>query len=534
MQTKSWLYKFCGSLVLCLIAIPFLISPSAPFSSDRSFTVTGKAVNIITRKPIEGAVINIVGQSSKTVTKSDGKFSLQTAKTTFNVHASAKGYIGMTQTSQKPGRPVTFEMIPKKLTEEQEKVIESKFRFAENLQTSDISSVNSASLSAGSVTVASSDLVPDTIKVLMPGPDGKTGTGDDFIQTMSVDEYLKGVVPREVGYTWPAEALKAQAVAARAYAITSHNHGAANVCTTTHCQVWGQTHYDTTDAAVEATHNVVPIYNGQVIRAFFFAHCDGHTRNSEDVWSTALPYARSVPCSCGYTTMYGHGVGMCQRGAEAMAKAGYSYVDIIRHYYTGVELAGIIPPEATQEYMVVNTGGNGLKLRLAPWGDIITTMPEGSRVWSDGQTQQNNGTWRYVYFNGRWGWAHGNYLQQLEYSAIYVSDNTPASMAAENNYSVSVTIKNTGSKTWKAGGANPVNLAYHWMDLNGNVVVWNGIRTSIGSDMAPGSQSTINATVKAPPTPGSYILKWDLVEEGVTWFSDKGVATRDKSVSVLP
>ncbi len=152
-----------------------------------------------------------------------------------------------------------------------------------------------------------------------------------------MDEYLKGVVPREVGYTWPAEALKAQAVAARCYAsthINRHNSIGGDVCNTVHCQAWSPAHYGTTDAAVDATSGEVVRYDGAIISAFFFGHCDGNTRNSEDVWVEALPYCRSVPCECGYTTMYGHGVGMCQRGAQAMAERGADYHEILSHYYT--------------------------------------------------------------------------------------------------------------------------------------------------------------------------------------------------------
>lgn len=158
---------------------------------------------------------------------------------------------------------------------------------------------------------------------------------------MGLDEYLKGVVPAEIGTGKPLEALKAQAIAARSYATTSHNHGQnADVCTTTHCQVWRPQHYPDIDQAVEATRGVFATYQGQIIRAFFFGHCDGHTRNSEDVWGGVLPYCRSVPCMCGETTLWGHGVGMCQAGAIKMAQQGKTARQIIQHYYTGVDISG--------------------------------------------------------------------------------------------------------------------------------------------------------------------------------------------------
>jgi len=104
-----------------------------------------------------------------------------------------------------------------------------------------------------------------------------------------------------------------------------HPDQGADVCTTTHCQVWKEARDPRADLAVDSTHKVAALYGGQVISAFFFGHCDGHTRNSEDVWGSYLPYCRSVSCPCGNTTLWGHGVGMCQEGARTLALAGWDY-----------------------------------------------------------------------------------------------------------------------------------------------------------------------------------------------------------------
>ncbi|UCH35398.1 MAG: SpoIID/LytB domain-containing protein [Armatimonadota bacterium] len=173
--------------------------------------------------------------------------------------------------------------------------------------------------------------LPATIRVLMPG-----GT----VQEMSLEEYTKGVLPSELYASWPTEALKAGAVAMRCYAATSWRHDdvGANVCTTTHCQVWSPARDPRTDAAVDATSGVAATHDGCVIAGYHFSHCDGTTRNSEDVWGEYLAYCRGVPCGCGYDFMGGHGVGMCQWGAWAMGAAGYDYTEILQHYYTGVAI----------------------------------------------------------------------------------------------------------------------------------------------------------------------------------------------------
>ncbi len=181
--------------------------------------------------------------------------------------------------------------------------------------------------------------VPRSIRVLHQ---------DGRVETMELDAYLRGVVPAEIGAGSPVEALKAQAVAARCYAARTvrsprHRSSDADICTTTHCQVWRSQTYPRTDDAVAATAAMVAYVDGKIIDAVYFACCDGATRNSEDVWRNTISYLRSVPCTLKNQEQYGHGVGMCQRGAIQMARQGASYLDILRHYYTGVAVEKGIP-----------------------------------------------------------------------------------------------------------------------------------------------------------------------------------------------
>jgi len=182
--------------------------------------------------------------------------------------------------------------------------------------------------------------VPSTVKVMMD---------NGSIEIMNLDEYVKGVVAAEMGSGWPMEALKAQAVAARTFAVnnTHHDHCNVDVCTAHNCcQAWKGPPYDATIVdAVTSTRNEVINYDGTIIgEALFFSHCDGHTRNSEDYdgWDY-VPYLRGVPCGCadayGWTDHNSHGVGMCQYGAQVMAEQGFSYIEILKHYYTGVAIA---------------------------------------------------------------------------------------------------------------------------------------------------------------------------------------------------
>ena len=100
--------------------------------------------------------------------------------------------------------------------------------------------------------------------------------------------------------------------------------------------------------------------------------------------------------------------------------------------------------------------------------------------------------------------------------------------------SVPIALTNTGNFIWSASGATPVHLGYHWTDGAGNVVVWDGARTNLASDLAPGGNQTVQAQITFPSAPGAYVLKWDLVQEGVAWFSSKNVPTFDQPVTVNP
>ncbi|MDD5748104.1 MAG: SpoIID/LytB domain-containing protein, partial [Actinomycetota bacterium] len=198
--------------------------------------------------------------------------------------------------------------------------------------------------------------VPDTIRVLMP---------DGSVSVMDVDEYLKGVVPAEVSPSWPYAALAAQAIAARSFASTAKRHpeAGADVCTTSHCQVWKPEHDPRTDVAVDSTHKMAILYEGEIISAFYFGHCDGHTRNSEDVWGSYLPYLRSVSCPCGFKQLYGHGVGMCQEGARVLAESGHTYSQILEHYYTGTRV-GKTEKALTSFYFAEGTTRPGFQTYL--------------------------------------------------------------------------------------------------------------------------------------------------------------------------
>ncbi len=119
------------------------------------------------------------------------------------------------------------------------------------------------------------------------------------INYVDLEQYLYSVVGAEAVSSWPIEALKAQAVAARSYALYKRNTGANSIYdvdTTVGTQVYKglDTEYTTTHEAVDDTHGQIMTYQNKVILAAFHSSSGGYTENVEDVWSSPLPYLRGV------------------------------------------------------------------------------------------------------------------------------------------------------------------------------------------------------------------------------------------------
>jgi stage II sporulation protein D len=269
----------------------------------------------------------------------------------------------------------------------------------------------------------------------------KLHDSDEMIE-LELEEYLLGVVAAEMPAKFHLEALKAQAIAARTYALhvisqeQSKNPGSKNVISSDFrvnqawiskedfWKLWGekeaQWRWARIESAVYATSGLVITYQKQPILAAYHASSGGHTEDSENYWVGMQPYLRGVEDSYDHHSPYydqvtsftftalantfpavavsgpykntveilerfssgrvksvrignqiytgrqvreqlnlksslfdvraqgdrveiviqgsGHGIGLSQYGAEGMAQEGFTYEDIIKHYYTGVEI----------------------------------------------------------------------------------------------------------------------------------------------------------------------------------------------------
>jgi hypothetical protein len=121
------------------------------------------------------------------------------------------------------------------------------------------------------------------------------------------------------------------------------------------------------------------------------------------------------------------------------------------------------------------------------------------------------------------------------FGARYAPSPPHLSLAAGSAVDVTVAVENTGTLAWPHAGRDAVHLSHHWelADAQGwRLVDFEGHRTRLPADIAPGETVSLVGTVDVPRRAGRYRLRWDLVRESVTWFSERGNATGDQLVDV--
>ncbi len=182
-------------------------------------------------------------------------------------------------------------------------------------QIGQITPMSSLAVKAERNKISIKNLVGKTELIIEPKDNGYVWIGDRWyrgktrlirehntitaINHVDLEDYLYSVVGAEAVSTWPIEALKAQAVAARSYALYKRNSQANNIYdvdTTVGTQVYKglDTEYTTTHEAVNSTLGQIMTYNNEVILAAFHSSSGGHTENVEDIWTSPLPYLRAV------------------------------------------------------------------------------------------------------------------------------------------------------------------------------------------------------------------------------------------------
>ncbi|MFH0738493.1 MAG: SpoIID/LytB domain-containing protein [Candidatus Omnitrophota bacterium] len=121
------------------------------------------------------------------------------------------------------------------------------------------------------------------------------------INNIEFEDYVKGVLYHEASHYWPNEALKAQAIVCRSYAVSRVKENSSrdfDATADTYSQVYGGKTSERfrTSKAVEDTKGEVLTYQGQVLPAYFHATCAGHTEDASNLWNINLPPLKGVAC----------------------------------------------------------------------------------------------------------------------------------------------------------------------------------------------------------------------------------------------
>jgi hypothetical protein len=112
-------------------------------------------------------------------------------------------------------------------------------------------------------------------------------------------------------------------------------------------------------------------------------------------------------------------------------------------------------------------------------------------------------------------------------------ERAPVEAGALNH--VTLEVENAGSATWRTRGVEDgLFLSYHWLDERGNAIVWDGDRTPLDRDVAPGETLRQQIALRGPIPPGRYRLAVDLVEERRFWLAELGNAALEEDVDVTP
>ncbi|MCB9644306.1 MAG: SpoIID/LytB domain-containing protein [Myxococcales bacterium] len=463
-----WLAGACFALLLSAGTPQFQPSPpleTLPQSSLSPIATSVQVIDILTRQPIAGARLFIEGVARIGLTDQTGRFLLTPPnRTSYSIRVEAPGYMGTTQAylSPKHHHQVLVAMPPMARLVEADRLI----RAPETLQHRHQEQPPPMEIprEGDPIPFAPTYPVPATIEIenntTTTYQVGGTSLPPNGKMKLALEEYLRGVLPKEIGSSFPLEAQKAQAIAARSYTVNYTQGGKRSICITTKCQVWGTTQYTSTTRAVDETRSQVAVYGTSLVGGYFAASCGGSTRSNKDAgWSsTALPYLQSVDCienkvdSCSVICkgqpsnstcwgVYGHRVGLCQRGAQAMGKCGKTYIQIVKHYYTGSDIAN---------------------LAAAPVDDAKLTQETAN----------------------------------------------PITVATGDTAKKTWTLENTGTTTWSRGGG------YALVRTGGDDLGLSRIELGSADQIKPGQTKAFQGSFTAPATAGTYKSTWKIEVSG--------------------
>jgi hypothetical protein len=120
-------------------------------------------------------------------------------------------------------------------------------------------------------------------------------------------------------------------------------------------------------------------------------------------------------------------------------------------------------------------------------------------------------------------WHDGDWYRAVIVQSGGAAGRLPPVLAPDSTATEIIEVQNLGALAWRRDPPTPVVLSYHWLDAaTGQLVTFDGRRTSFPTDIYTGGRARVSAELHAPARPGRYVLWWDLVQEHIAWFSERG------------
>jgi stage II sporulation protein D len=229
----------------------------------------------------------------------------------------------------------------------------------------------------------------------------KSGEKINVINVLTIEDYLKGVLPKEVNSNWEIEALKAQAVVSRTYIIANlnkHSNQGFDICSTTHCQVYGglECQTNSTEQAIKETKGEVLMYDGKFAQTVFHANCSGHTDDPKYIWNwkDTPAYLKGVKCGYCYNAPHNKWEHVLDMNFIIKKLADKKIGRIKKIKIKGKTFSG-----AAKDLEIIHSYGklilNAYQFRL-----VVDAWKLKSHFFSSIETNANK-----IYFKGR-GWGH--------------------------------------------------------------------------------------------------------------------------------
>ena len=332
----------------------------------------------------------------------------------------------------------------------------------------------------------------------------QSGSSINSIDILPLQQYLYGVVPRESPASWPAEELKAQAVAARTYAARRKDSSRAagnsyDICITSSCQSYGG--YGTkssptssvtvseaasTNNAIEATAGKILTYNGSPILAEYSSSTGGYTAAS------SLPYQKAVPDPTDSVSPH-HDWTASMTVSEIEAK--------------WPSIGRLVDLTVTQRNGYGQWGGRVLQMNIVGTSGTTTVTGYGfmdAFAWP-----------------GRSNGLQGNWFTPLYWRGAIQSVPSAITMYAGESKNMTVRITNTGTASWPVGG--DVHLATYtasafatssWISSTRPASVTRNATDPSKSSVAPGQVAEFSVPLSAANmSPGNYSQRFALIAD---------------------